>query len=261
MLIVDPDKGLHPLDERYIEAFAFRGDLDVAGYGTPLLRCPLCLGELVPTHRQRHGRRYFRHRVNADAVRCPLTTANYQPEEFVVRAPLWEPLIADTNRSRFLFSWKRHYRIARYVAPSLTLERFTGLIEYADVRNLWSHRQLDQRDLPYVLLVLAGFMAVRRKGEGTTWVRFWFDGRVRDAGDLWRPGVPAAQVFRVIYRDPVQTPFPTGAEVVRWERVERIDRLADVSGPDVSRADIHAFDVFRMRNASTWRAQRDDGNG
>jgi hypothetical protein len=65
----------------------------------------------------------------------------------------------------------------------LTLTRVMSgsTVTYADVINLWGFPLLDHRDLPYVLLVLAGFIAEHRKGDVTTWTRFWFDGHVRSA--------------------------------------------------------------------------------
>jgi hypothetical protein len=210
------------------------------------VRCPLCAGELVPTHHQRRGHRYFKHRFDDETARCPLTTANYQLERFDIgaHAPDIDSQAARANRAQFLFNWKRHFRIARHTAPALTLERFTALVKYADVMNLWDYPLLDQRDLPYVLLVLAGFIAEHRKGDVTMWTRFWFDGRIRSANDLWRSGAPEPQLYRVIYRDAVRTPFPSGAEIVRWERVERVDRVADLASRGVGRADMRMFERF-----------------
>jgi hypothetical protein len=258
--VVILDKGLHPLDERYVDEYALRDEVSAGVQGVAVsLRCPLCLGVLVQTHRQRRGYAYFRHLSDPDSARCPLATSSYQPDGLVVRA-LPQPLVAQEQRGRFLFNWKRHLRIARGMVPGLSLERFTELIEYADVLNLWSYSSLELKDVPYVLLVLAGFMAVRSGEEERTWVRFWFDGRVRDVGDLWRVGAPAAQLFRLVYRDPFHTPFPTAAELLHWERVVRIERARDIGGPAISRAEMRAFDRFVKRNAATQNSHREDGD-
>ncbi|WP_323120590.1 hypothetical protein [Burkholderia alba] len=244
---------LHPLDERYVEAYAVGSG--IAPNGLPASPCcPLCLGELVPTPHQRRGHRYFMHRREADAARCPLSTASYQPPEFAIGATRPDPLVAADQRAQFFRNWKRHFQIARHHAPALTIERFTCLIDYADVMNLWSCAALDQRDLPYVLLVLAGFIATHRKGETTVWLRFWFDGRVRTGADLWRPGGPRAGFFRLQYRDPVHTPFPTGADIVRWERIEHIDRIVDLPASGVGPAETRAFDRFLARDPGGRRA-------
>lgn len=254
------DKGLHPLDERYVDEYALRDQAGAGVQGVQVtLRCPLCLGVLVQTHRQRRGFAYFRHLSDSDSARCPLATSNYQPDGLVV-STLSRPLVAQEQRARFLFNWKRHFRIARGMVPVLSLERFTELIEYADVLNLWSYAPLELKDVPYVLLVLAGFIAVRSGEEEMTWVRFWFDGRVRDVGDLWRTGAPAAQLFRLMYRDPLHTPFPTAAELLHWERVVRVERAQDIGRVAISRAEMRAFDRFMQRNAAKRFAHREDGD-
>ncbi|MFC0693343.1 hypothetical protein [Paraburkholderia humisilvae] len=239
------DNELHPLDERYIEAYGIREGNGSDDPGTGTVRCPLCGGELLPTHHQRRGHRYFKHRHEEQTARCPLTTPNYQLDRFEISLHTPDLNAVRMNRAQFLFNWKRHFRIARHMAPALTLERFIAVVKYADVMNLWGFPLLDQRDLPYVLLVLAGFIAEHRKGDVTMWTRFWFDGRVRSASDLWRSGgVRDPQLYRVVYRDVVRTPFPTGAEIVRWESVERVDRVADLASRGVGRADMRLFEKF-----------------
>ncbi len=160
------------------------------------------------------------------------------------------------HRTRFLEHWQRHYRIAKAEAPFLDIERFTRLIAYADVVNLWSYPQLDEHDIPYVLLVMAGFMTVHRKGAETTRERFWFEGNVRRAEDLWKTGRKArARLFKIVYRDPSRTPFPVGADVLRWQLVERVSRVADAGAPRVSRPEIREFELFMERHEA-WRRDR-----
>ncbi|HDR8920601.1 TPA: hypothetical protein QDA90_001132 [Burkholderia vietnamiensis] len=80
------------------------------------------------------------------------------------------------------------------------------------------------------------------------WVRFWFDASVRDVGDLWTAGGDAPRLFRVDYREPVVTPYPTGAQVLAWQP---IDGMRDVWGqcanahePAVGAAERAAFARF-----------------
>ncbi|CAB3643388.1 hypothetical protein LMG24238_00491 [Paraburkholderia sediminicola] len=246
------DKGWHPLDERYVEAYgAYARTQAGDGAVSANPRCPLCLAELVFTHRRRGGYRYYRHLDSADDARCPLTTSSYEPAGLTVGASL------DTNanglaggaagplhRERFLQHWQRHFRIARHAAPPLTLERFARLIEYADVVDLWRYPAFDERDVPYVLLALAGFISVNDRDERAR-IRLCFDGSVRDVGDLWRDErrVPAG-LFRVTYREPLHTPFPTAADILFWEPVERIERLADCPAPRLRQTQIRAFNRF-----------------
>ncbi|MFL9864927.1 hypothetical protein PQR67_12190 [Paraburkholderia fungorum] len=261
------DKGWHPLDERYVEAYGAHARtteaeaVAVQPAATPNPRCPLCLAELVFTHRRRGGYRYYRHLESADDARCPLSTPSYDPAGLAVNASVGVDVNASANpganpsgsaqgaagalhRERFLQHWQRHYRIARHAAPSLTLERFARLIEYADVVDLWRYPAFDERDAPYVLLALAGFISVHDRDERAR-IRIWFDGSVRDVGDLWHEErrVPPG-LFRVTYREPLHTPFPTSADILFWEPVERIERLADCVAPRLRQTQIRMFNRF-----------------
>lgn len=242
------DKTLHPLDERYVETYAFRapvaGAADAAASGAAASGaarwCPLCGGELVPTHRQRHGRRYFRHQDAGDDARCPLTTPHYELAGLAV-AQRGGPAADFGHRTRFLAGWQAHYRRMQMLAPSLTLERFAILIQCADVLNLWSYRSLDERDLPHLLLVLAGFIRVPQADGGAYWIRFWFDARIEDVGDLWTPAGQAAQLFRVHYREPADTPFPSAEAINSWESILRQTRVAATSLPPVGPVESRTF--------------------
>ncbi|MFL9888503.1 hypothetical protein PQR66_36140 [Paraburkholderia agricolaris] len=285
------DKGWHPLDERYVEAYGAHARTPLAEVAavqpdtpltldTPLTplnpHCPLCLAGLVFTHRRRGGFRYYRHLESADDARCPLTTPSYDPAGLSVNASVDANMGADANanmnvppqgaaaslhRERFLQHWQRHYRIARHAAPPLTLERFARLIEYADVVDLWRYPAFDEHDAPYVLLALAGFISVHDRDERAR-IRLWFDGSVRDVGDLWHAErrVPPG-LFRVTYREPLHTPFPTSADILFWEPVERIERLADCTAPRLRQTQIRMFNRFidgyeRERNR---RGEQDPG--
>jgi hypothetical protein len=254
---------LHPLDVCYLEKYAASEStmpaVADAGMQEAAVMCPLCGGPLTLNLRRRAGRQYFRHDEQADEARCPLSTSSYQPEGMSI-AHKRDPLVEVECRQRFLRHWRRHYRLMRQTAPSVTLRRFTELIEYADVMNLWSYERLDERDLPYVLLVLAEFMTVHDESGESTRERFWFDRSVRDVGDLWsEQRTSRARLFRMVYREPLHTPFPTAADMLHWECVEQIDRLKDMEGPGISRADVRAFDQFVERNAAARLARRAGG--
>ncbi|GAB2916167.1 hypothetical protein GCM10027093_63360 [Paraburkholderia jirisanensis] len=237
------EKGVHPLDQRYIDAYASRAESSpdcMATLPSPV-RCPLCDGPLERSARRRQGYRYFAHREKADGERCPLSTSSYQLLGMLVGCER-NPLVEVEHRMRFLDAWQRHYRIARSLAPMLTLERFAALIKYADVVNLWSHPALDRRDLPYVLLVMAGFMTSRDANGEVTRVRFWFDGSVQHVSDLWRASrTQKPELYRIVYRDPLHTPFPTSAHILCWERVAQATRVADTGVPRLSRDEVQLF--------------------
>jgi hypothetical protein len=82
------------------------------------------------------------------------------------------------------------------------------------------------------------------------WVRFWFDMSVRDVGDLWTAGGDAPRLFRVDYREPVVTPYPTGAQVLAWQP---IDGMRDVWGNARMRTSQRSARPSARRSRAFWR--------
>ncbi|KVD47189.1 hypothetical protein WS61_09070 [Burkholderia sp. ABCPW 11] len=243
--------------------------------------CPLCFGALEPLP---GAGGYARHRSARCSAQCVLTTRQYQPEEPTIRGSR-DVQVAARHRDRFIAQWPRHYALMRRAWPALTIGRFIAVISCADVADLWSYRTLREDDLAAVLLVLAGFLRVpdvsgtaapgarmpeaRTPGAGTPeagmpgthmpaagtpavrWVRFWFDASVRDVGDLWTAGNDASPLFRVDYREPLVTPYPTGAQVHAWQPVDGMRdawaRYVDAGEPAVDAADRAAFGRFLAR--------------
>ena len=220
--------------------------------------CPLCFGALEPLP---GAGGYARHRSARCSAQCVLTTRQYQPEELTIRGSR-DVQVAAGHRERFVAHWVRHYTLMRRAWPALTIARFIAVIACADVADLWSYRMLRDDDLAAVLLVLAGFLrvpdALGTEAPGTDtraptvrWVRFWFDASVRDVGDLWTAGGSAPPLFRVDYREPLVTPYPTGAQVQAWQPVDGMrDAWAqriDAQEPAVEASDCAAFVRFLAR--------------
>jgi hypothetical protein len=238
------DSTLPSLDERSVDVEAYLAGRSVPGAidGRPA-RCPVCLGELALACEQTDGARHFKHRSHADEARCPLTTTSWQPEGMVVRH-MQDPATSSRHRGQFIDHWQWHYHAMQQLAPSLTIKRFANLIEYADVLNLWSYRKLQQTDVPYVLLVLAEFMIQRQQVGPLNWVRFCFDGSVRDVGDLWSGQVRRPLFFRMVYREPPLTPFPTARQLLRCETVTRDDTFLDSPMPRLRHASAREFEYL-----------------
>ncbi|MFP3504637.1 hypothetical protein [Burkholderia sp. SIMBA_062] len=228
--------------------------------------CPLCFGALEPLP---GAGGHARHRSARCSAQCVLTTRQYQPDELTIRGS-HDVQVAARHRERFVAHWTRHYASMRRAWPALTIERFIAVIACVDVADLWSYRMLHDDDLAAVLLVLAGFLRVPdapvADGPAATstgvagvaalaptvrWVRFWFDASVRDVGDLWTAGSAAPRLFRVDYREPVVTPYPTGAHVHAWQAVEGMRDAwaqgADTRDPAVEAAERTAFECFLAR--------------
>ncbi|MDN7590346.1 hypothetical protein [Burkholderia seminalis] len=220
--------------------------------------CPLCFGALEPLP---GAGGYARHRSARCSAQCVLTTRLYQPEELTIRGSR-DVQVATHHRERFIARWPRHYALMRRAWPELSIGRFIAVIACADVADLWSYRTLRDDDLAAVLLVLAGFLRVPEvagaaappedaRAPAVRWVRFWFDASVRDVGDLWAAGSAAPALFRVDYREPLVTPYPTGAQVHAWQPVDGMRdawaRDADAHQPAVDAAERAAFERFLAR--------------
>jgi len=225
--------------------------------------CPLCFGALEPLPGTGG---HARHRSARCSAQCVLTTRQYQPDELAIRGSR-DVQVAARHRERFVAQWMRHYVLMRHAWPALTIERFIAVIACLDVADVWSYRMLRDDDLAAVLLVLTGFLRVPEApaGDGAAvvsagaaavaptvrWVRFWFDASVRDVGDLWTAGRDAPRLFRVDYREPVVTPYPTGAQVHAWRSVDGMRdawaRNADAREPAVDAAERAAFERFLAR--------------
>ncbi|GAB2874541.1 hypothetical protein GCM10027093_07520 [Paraburkholderia jirisanensis] len=217
--------------------------------------CPVCFGELTPVAGS-GGR--FRHRDEDDEARCALSTHSYQPEAPRLRR-MREPVLEREQRSVFIENWPRHFQAMRRAAPTMTVRRFSYLVGYADVMNLWSYPALEQHDLPYVLLTQAQFMRAGAMGGKPVWVRFCFDATVRDVGDLWTQQGSHARFFRMMYSAPRDTPFPTSKELIHYETVRRDTSFLETAPPWIKRADVKEFERFAIAGALPADVQRATG--
>jgi hypothetical protein len=224
-------------------------------------RCPLCDGALVRIPRGADGGEELVHGCAAVDGRCPLTTASWQPGGIAVRHR-YDARVSQMHYGAFIQNWTRHYGVIRRLVPTLDIQRFSCLIEYVNALNLWSYAGLRQTDVPYVLLALAEFIRQPAAEGATTWVHFFFDRRLGDVGDLWCPERPeVARFFKVTYSEPTLTPFPTGAQVMRCEVMERDERFLMGDPPQVSWAEGRAFEAFvAMLSARKVREAREVGH-
>src|ERR1700722_5174977 len=169
------DYGLHPSDtralsiEEYLQEFGLH---DEATRAPP--RCPVCGGDLyvLQIHDRAH-RKQFAHVAGIHAP-CPLVGDAFIPKPFVAIREQ-DPVQEKLQRSEFIGNWRLHLQAMRDLVPAISVARLTRLIEHADVLHLWSCPGLRQEDLPYILLVLAEFIAEPPGAPHPSWSRFRFD--------------------------------------------------------------------------------------
>jgi hypothetical protein len=213
--------------------------------------CPVCLGELARPIALGSRDRTRLHVHASDEARCPLSTSAWQPEGLVIRQPKGTD-VAGVNRAHFVGHWPLHFQEMRRLVPSLTPQRFNVLVDMADVLNVWAHPHLVAGDLPFVLLSLAEFIAVRPRGLSAYWVRFCFDGTVRELSDLWQPGRKPPQFFRMVYDEPMVTPFPTSSQLRRCDYVVRSPGFLSAVAPELAEDEALVISRFLAQTPGIW---------
>lgn len=201
--------GAHPISGRpitpedYEKEFGKPVDENRKTRDRPSALCPACKqslhlkGELDP-----EVTTIFSHNPNSGA--CPIKESG--KHKYSVLPDVDE----DTDRSRklkasFLENWKFHWNRFRKYAGHADIEDFIALIEYADKRNVWRYRNLEECEVVIVLLVIKDFKPViNSKGHALRkyWVRFWFESTVKGFDDFWNLPDASKRVLKASYKVP-----------------------------------------------------------
>ncbi len=248
---------LHPLDQRRVTVDEFLQDArapDAMSRATAL--CPLC-GEDVYVARlhDRAHTQQFSH-VAGERARCPLVNSRLHDMTFM------SIYCHDEERTRrqrgaFIGHWRHHLMAIRQHAPVFSVQRFTQVIEYADVLHLWSCPTLVQEDVPYILLTLASFIAEMPGTAHPTWLRFVFDASVREAIDLRKPGRTPPRFFRLHYRSSFTSMFPDARHLLEWIDVPMTGDFLHQT-PRITLPEATAFDAFIKRQRESESEAADD---
>lgn len=248
---------LHPVEDRLIHVDDHcRADPSPRQWA----RCPLCLEALqvVQLRDRSHARRFVH--LAGDFARCPLVDdALPNPLILQMGPPLNER--ARQLRAKFFQNWQKHLHTMRQIVVTFGVARFMRAIEHADVLKLWAWPTLTQREIPYILLVLADYIAAPRGERQAPWSRFWFDASVQRVDDLSKPRGKLPRLFRLRYKPPRKTAFPNARHLIDCQPVamEPVDvptgaafdearlRGADELGADLPGAEVAAFESFAAR--------------
>ncbi|RKE36058.1 hypothetical protein B0G76_2206 [Paraburkholderia sp. BL23I1N1] len=234
---------LHHKAERYVDAASYLDELRLQGAEGHLARCPFCRREMmIVENDERLGLQFF-HRQHFSSSPCPLTTSAVQPPVLFARGmPSIE--VESRNRAAFIARWQAHFAVMADLVKSLSIERFVNLISVADVLNLWSYSELEQVDVPFILLVLAEVMTDESVGHEKVWVRFVFEGRIRSVSDLWAGPEMSAKLYRIQYKRQKNTRMPTARDIVVCAEVERSRVPLDSRAVSMSDSDEALFDAL-----------------
>ncbi|WP_407655452.1 hypothetical protein [Burkholderia alba] len=234
------EHALHPVEDRLIHVDDHcRADPGPRQWA----RCPLCLEGLhVVQLRDRARTRRFVH-LAGDYAQCPLVN-DALPNPLVVRVGPPLNARAQQRRAHFFRHWQRHLSTIRQTASTFSIARFMRVIEHADVLKLWAWPTLAQHDIPYILLVLAEFIAAPPGGRAAIWSRFWFDGSVQQVDDLSKPRGMLPKLFRLRYRPPRKSMFPNARHLIECLPVPMEDAGSQEVPERIPRQDVAAFESF-----------------
>jgi hypothetical protein len=241
------DYGLHPFDARTLTIEEYLQEFGLDDEAMRLApRCPVCGGELyvMQIHDRAH-RKQFVHIAGVHAL-CPLVNDTLNTTPFVAsRNP--DLIQEKSQRSEFVSNWRLHLQVMRELVPAISVVRLTRLIEHADVLHLWSCPGLRQEDIPYILLVLAEFIAENPGAQHPAWFRFWFDWSVSEVADLRHPGQRLPQLFRFRYRPSRRSMFPSARHLLEWQQIPMTGDFLSRALPRLLGWEIESFDEFIAR--------------
>ncbi|MFM0355484.1 hypothetical protein PQR12_18505 [Paraburkholderia nemoris] len=232
---------LHHKEERYVDAASYLGELRSHGAEGQLARCPFCRREMMVVEDDEELGLQFFHRQHFSSSPCPLTTSAVQPPALFARG-LPDIDIESRNRDAFIANWRLHFAVMVGQVNSLSIDRFVNLISVADVLHLWSYRDLDRNDIPFILLVLAEVMTDTTVGHEKMWVRFVFEGRIKTVSDLWAEPEMGAKLYRIQYRPHKNTRMPSARDIVVCAEVQRPALPLDSRAFSISDSDEALFE-------------------
>lgn len=211
-------QALHPSADHYVDAGRYLGEFGADATGKRRARCPFCLKHAMELAIEGDPSSGFVHRGRTTASLCPIVTQS--PQSLTLRITharnvAWH----QQHRAAFIADWQTHFRRMKAQVPSLSINRLTSLIAYADVVSLWSHPNLALSDIPYLLLALGELIADRSDRVSTYWMRFVFDGTVRSVDDLWTPRTVAPRLYRIRYRTDTVGKLPIWRDIVACDVV------------------------------------------
>ncbi|WP_175906851.1 hypothetical protein [Burkholderia sp. BCC1640] len=226
-------EALHPFTEKPITAEAYflefgRPVATSSAVDTrPRARCPFCSQLMSVVGAAKGG--HFAHLPKSDW--CPSKEKTAEP--YLVLTPT-EPDDEAATELKALFrgAWQQHYARLQEIAPGFSHKEFIELLTRANRLNIWAYKDLQPRNLPYILPLLADFSPASGRRQRTDagvleparrlWLRFMYSSAVRQAEDLWIRPTGEVKFFRVSYRPPPRS-APKPGDILKNVEIERSD--------------------------------------
>lgn len=226
---------IHPFQNKSITVVEYIAEFGskLDAYGNErarfLARCPAC-GNGMHTKGESNPEvdGIFSHQPNRD-VFCPLKESAEKPYEILPHVDE-DPNKTKALRSSFFKHWKLHYNLMKSYLKVIDIFDFINLIKYADKKNIWSYRHIEEEQIPYIFLVLKEYQPVRNKQKfiRRDWLRFWFDSRIRGLEDLWIKTNGNWLLIKATYSNPRNGGIPNQAQLKNTEIVTvNLDFLND----------------------------------
>ncbi|CAM2152363.1 conserved protein of unknown function [Pararobbsia alpina] len=243
---------LHPDTCEQLSVEAYRkafGHLSSASQ--PPALCPICgeCVELVRAH-DRAQTLHFSHPSRL-AEPCPLVSA-LVPDTLAQTSIPRDPARELKARGLFLDKWVWHFQRVRELAPAYSIERFTRGIAHADVLHIWACEALEQSDIPYLFLALAGSMIASAETP-RIWFRFWFDSSVQAVSDLHGPRDMPARLYRLRYRNVQPGRFPETRHLTDWTEIPMTSEFLNGDAPRIMSGEKQTFQAFLNRRSGSDR--------
>lgn len=241
---------LHPdtCEQLTVDAYC-RAFGHLSSASQPPALCPIC-GECVELARA-HDRAQTLHFTHPSRVAepCPLVSS-WVPETLAQASLPRDPAREQKARGEFLEKWAWHFHRVRELAPAYSIDRFTRGIEHADVLHIWACNTLEQSDIPYLFLALAGSM-IASPDTPRIWFRFWFDMSVQSVSDLHGPRDMPARFYRLRYRNVQAGRFPETRHLTDWTEIAVTGDFLNDEAPRTMSAEVQKFQEFINRRSAT----------
>lgn len=192
-----PDKNILISVAQYIQEF---GNKPLNGIDSrPKCRCQLCKQEVFEKHMSTvsSSQGNFSHYPNRGY--CPIKSQSVASYIHCVPA-MPNKQRALRLKQQFRKNWRQHYKQISHLAKNLKPIEFIQLLTRANQQRIWEYDQLQEYQLPYVLVTLVEFpnQTGNYKNKRHCWFRFWFDSSVQVYDDIWRTNT-LPELWRAYY--------------------------------------------------------------